>query len=475
MNQPAHIDAPSQDMEFRELPHNLEVEQALLGAILVNNAAMDKVGFLKPEHFHEEVHGRIYDACASMIEKGQTADPVRLKNYFDADEGLKDVGGASYLVHLAASAATIINAREYGQDIYDLWRRRGLIALSEELRATAHDHGCDVDELITQAESVLDEFIPDTVDSAPICFSDTVDRALSAMRAAHEDGSRAGVSSGLTDLDRKIGGFVAGDYIVLAGRPSMGKSALALSFAKVCAKDGKEVHLFNLESSDERIGMRALSMLAADMDFEVHYADAWQGRMDMTDRGTMQQVGELNRSLPIFIHDVSQLSPSQLKSRLRRASRRGEIGLVIVDYLQIMSPPQRQNYQSNRVGDITELSRSLKSIAKQFKVPLIALSQLSRNVEQRDDKRPLLSDLRDSGAIEQDADMVLMVYRHAYYLEKQRPRNGTPEYEAWEVEMTECQNVMEILIGKQRDGPSGIGVKIYARMQNNSFRDLSHG
>lgn len=484
MTQPAHMDeAPPieanpedtpalADQGHRQLPCNIEMEQELLGAILVNNAAMDKVLFLKPEHFFEPVHGDIFAACATLIEKGQTADPVRLKPLFASHEGLEDVGGTAYLVRLCSSTAAVISAMDYGREIYNMARRRLLIGLSQELGAAAQDFACDVDELIGQMETELDELIPETSDSGAVAFTDVVDIGLEAMRAAHEEGGKVGVSSGLTDLDDKIGGFVPGDLIYLAGRPSMGKTALALSFAKTAAKAGEPVHYFNLESSTRRLSMRSLAMLAADMGFNVAYADAWQGKMDMTDRGTMQQAGELNRSLPLFIHDVSELSASQLKGRLRRAKLAGNIGLVIVDYLQIMTPSYRKGYQSNRTGDMTELSRALKSIAKQFDAPLIALSQLSRLVESRENKRPLLSDLRESGALEQDADVVLMVYRHIYYLEKQEPKKFTTAHTEWDLEMTECRNQVEVLIPKQRDGPSGIGITIYGNMPSNDFRDL---
>ncbi len=502
MNNPAHMDeAPPTEENpqdsvktinpvlepYRELPRNLEVEQALLGAVFVGGAVvLDKVsGFLKAEHFYEPVHERIYQACLTLHHKNQGFNPVKLKTYFENADELRDVGGAAYLVRLAASAATIINAEDYGRTIHWMWKRRRVIEVCAELSELAYIHeleiGADVNvELVDYVEDATDILEGLSLRSGgdglpPYSFSEAVDLATESMRCAHEGGGTVGTSSGLADLDRKIGGFVPGDLVILAGRPSMGKTALALHFAKACAKGGKTAHFFTLESSARRLSMRALAMLAADMGFDVAYADAWQGRLNMADRSVMQQAGELNRSLPLFIHDVSQLSPAQLKGRLRRAAKSGEIGLVIVDYLQIMTPPFRKNYQSNRTGDVTELSRALKSIAKQFDVPLIALSQLSRLVESRDNKRPLLSDLRESGALEQDADMVLMVYRHIYYLEKHRPKKNTPAYAEWELEMAECLNQVEVLICKQRDGPSGIGIKIYGNMPSNDFRDLGHG
>lgn len=444
-------------------PHNLEAEQSLLGAILINNDAYDKVSdFLSSIHFYDSLHGEIFENCAQMIAEGKRCTPITLKPFFEhhADVG-PDLAVWQYLGRLVATATTVINAKDYGQTIYDLALRRSLIHMSEWLASSANNPSVDVSPrtLVEQAEQQLYSIIETGTDRNEIqplteYLTEAVDIAASAYR---RDGGLAGLPTGFKDLDQKIGGLSPTDLIILAGRPSMGKTSLAQNIAFNVAHqynpergdlmEGAPVGFFSIEMAGEQLAMRAIGEHA-----HVPSARIRRGRIDKTEFDVIVESAKQLSSLPIYIDQSGNLSVEQLFARARRLKRQKQIGLLVVDYLQLMSG---SNSRSNRVAEITEITSGLKTIAKELSIPVLALSQLSRQVEQRDDKRPMLSDLRDSGSIEQDADVVLFVYREEYYVERAQPREGTAEHYEWQEKMAKIEGLCDVIIAKHRHGPAG--------------------
>jgi replicative DNA helicase len=470
--------ASSEGLGYRQAPHNLEAEQAILGAILVNNEAAQKVqGFLMPEHFFEPVHGRIYESVLKLMDKNQIADPVKLKPYFDNDEALADVGGAQYLVRLAASAATIINTEDYGRTIYDLAMRRSLIQIGEEMVNDAYDAPIDEEamEQISAAEKQLFDLAElGQSESGAQTFSRALKVAVENIENAFKDpDSLSGVTTGLTKLNDQIGGLHNSDLMILAGRPAMGKTALATNIAFNAAlryhedrvqgvdmdmSKGAVVCFFSLEMSADQLAARILSDRA-----NLHYqgADSIQSHAMRQGKLTQDQFEAIARAamemedLPLFIDDTPALTIAGLRTRARRLKRQHNLGLVVVDYLQLLRGGGKGGSE-NRVQEISEITRGLKGLAKELHVPVLALSQLSRQVEQRENKRPMLSDLRESGSIEQDADMVMFVFREEYYKEKEEPSLADHEkHQQWQAEMENLYGKAEVVIGKQRHGPVG--------------------
>ena len=453
---------------FREQPSNPEAEQALLGAMLVNNEAAEKVaGFLTPEHFYEPVHGKIFEHAITLIERGQHATPVTLKTYFERDEALSEVGGASYLVRLASSAVGIINAEDYGRAIYECFLRRQLIGIGERMVNAAYDSKVElppVHQIEGAEQSLFHLAEAGRPEGGFKPFRDTLHKAITSIESAYKSDPRLiGVSTGLTDLDKVLGGLHRSDLVVLAGRPSMGKTALATNIAYFAAKTrsqadageidivgGASVGFFSLEMSAEQLATRILSE-ATGIDSE----RLRRGKLSNDDFvRVVQATNELSR-IPFFIDDTPALSIAALRARARRLKRQHGLGLVVIDYLQLVRPAGGKSSPDHRVQEVSEITQSLKALAKELDVPVLALSQLSRAPEQRDDKRPLLSDLRESGSIEQDADVVLFIYRDEYYLQRQEPRLDTPEYVQWQGQMARVHNVAEVIVGKQRHGPTG--------------------
>ena len=469
-------------LDYRQPPHNLELEQALLGAMLVNNEAAEQVReFLEPAHFYEPVHGRIYEAILRLIDRDHTADPTKLRPFFDADEALKDLGGGAYLARLAAAAATIINARDYARTLRDLALRRALISVGQEMVITAYDadlaHSGEAQ--IEEAESRLFDLASKGDAAASVTpFRHALAEALDAAQAAYKDPDKiSGVTTGLKTLNDKIGGLHKTDLIVLAGRPAMGKTSLATNIAFAAAKRwrddreagldmarsrGAPVAFFSLEMSADQLAARVVSERAGIKSEEMR-----RGRI------TEAQFEELCRAvheiedLPLFIDDTPALSITALYTRARRLKRLHNIGLVVVDYLQLLHGATRTE---SRVQEISEITRGLKALAKKLDVPVLALSQLSRMVEQRDNKRPQLSDLRESGTIEQDADIVMFVYREEYYKEQQKPDEGTDKFERWVEDMERVKGLAEVIIGKQRHGPTGT-VRLHFNKETTRFTD----
>lgn len=478
---------------YRQPPHNLEAEQALLGAILVNNVAAQKVQeFLKAEHFYQPVHGRIFEAVLKLMDKNQIADPVKLKPFFEADEDLSDIGGAKYLVRLAASAATIINAEDYGRTIHSLAIRRYLISIGQNIVLDAYDAPIDeeAEEQIAEAEKLLFDLAEQgQSQGGAVAFSQALKVAVESIESAFKDpDSLSGVTTGLKGLNEKIGGLHKSDLMILAGRPAMGKTALATNIAFNAAQrfvddisdgisadksKGSAVGFFSLEMSADQLAARILSdraNLHYDGPGKIESHAMRQGKLTDIQFEAIARAAMEMEDLPLFIDDTPALSIAALRTRARRLKRQHNLGLVVVDYLQLLRGSGR-GAAENRVQEVSEITRGLKSLAKELNVPVLALSQLSRMVEQRENKRPMLSDLRESGSIEQDADMVMFVFREEYYLEKDMP--GESEMEKmteWQQKMDSVMGKVELIIGKQRHGPVGT-VPLYFSKESTRFTD----
>jgi replicative DNA helicase len=478
--------APLGGPTLRVPPHNVEAEKALLGAIFANRRAYENVAeFLVPQHFAVPEHGRIFEACSVLIERGQIADPVTLKNFFEADQSLAEIGGPAYLAELALAAVTIINAGEYGRIVYDLYLRRQLIELGEDV--VNHAYGGDVEDTAPQQIEKAEQRLYDLAASGEYeggfeDFRTSLISAVELAQVAHQrDGKLSGVLTGLTDLDKKLGGQHASDLLVLAGRPSMGKTALATNIAYNAARaykdtDGAEgavVGFFSLEMSAEQLATRILSERV-----KVSSDRIRKGDLSDSEFTKLVQESQTLHDLPIFIDDSPALSASQLRTRARRLKRVHGLGLIVVDYLQLMSPGPGVR-RENRVQEVSEITRGLKTLAKKLNVPVLALSQLSRAVEQREDKRPQLSDLRESGSIEQDSDVVMFIYREQYYLERTEPQHRPDEsmeryaerHDAWVQRCEEAHNKAEVIIAKQRHGPVG-KVHLFFEGEFTRFGDL---
>ena len=457
-------------LSIREVPGNLEAEQGLLGAILVNNRAFEKVGdFLSAEHFLDPAHGRIFESCRRLIERGQIANPITLKSLFDQDEALQTTGGAQYLVSLAASVVTVINADDYGKAIKDCFLRRELIDLGEQVVNEAYSHTIELPatQQIELAEGKLFSLAEThNIDGGLQDFNSALIVSIKMAEAAYKrDGGLAGISSGFNDLDRQLGGFHPSDLLILAGRPAMGKTALATNIAfNVAAKYNKgsptdklSVAFFSLEMSAEQLATRILSENTSISSEKIR-----RGELSSNDfQKLVQSSQEIDCAL-LFVDDTPAITVSTLRTRARRLKRQHGLSLIVVDYLQLMRP-SISDRADNRVQEVSMITQGLKAIAKELDVPVLALSQLSRAVEQREDKKPVLADLRESGSIEQDADVVMFVFREEYYLDKaepvQRPEEGNERYherhDKWMDLRNKAHGKAEVIIGKQRHGPTG--------------------
>ncbi|TAH68445.1 MAG: replicative DNA helicase [Rhodopseudomonas palustris] len=470
---------------YRTAPHNIEAEQSVLGAILVNNDAFYRVSdFLRAEHFFEPVHQAIFDTSASLIRAGKVATPVTLKTFLPADTDLGGMTVGQYLARLAAEATTIINAHDYGRTIYDLALRRDLIGIGTDMVNVAYDAPVDFapKAQIEDAERRLYELAESgRYDGGFQRFSQALAVAVDMAAAAYQrDGKLSGISTGLRDLDMRMGGLQHSDLIILAGRPGMGKTALATNIAYNVAKayrsetqadgtsktvNGGVVGFFSCEMSAEQLATRILAEQTG-----ISSASIRRGGITERDFDKIRDYAIELQSLPLFVDETGGLSIAQLCARARRLKRQKGLDLIIVDYIQLLQGSGKRS--DNRVQEVTEITTSLKALAKELNVPVIGLSQLSRQVESRDDKRPQLADLRESGSIEQDADVVMFVYREEYYLQNKEPRPGTPEHEKWTTEMDLVHGKAEVIIAKQRHGPTGT-VDMQFEGQFTRFSDLS--
>ena len=467
MNEIAPLNATGITVQDAEtVPHSIEAEQQLLGAILTNNDVYDRVAsIIRSKHFYDPVHARIFDVAAARIAKNNLASPVTLKAFFEDDEGLKELGGPAYLARLAGAAIGAYAVRDYAQMIYDLAVRRELIRLGQDISARARHVETDTDpkEQIVAAEQALYTLSEQgQTESGFQSFLRAVTDAVNVANAAYQrEGGLAGISTGLIDLDAKLGGLHKSDLIILAGRPSMGKTSLATNIAFNIAKayrkgtlpdgtegavDGGVVGFFSLEMSAEQLAARVLAEAS-----EISSHKIRQGDMDEGEFRRFVEAAKDLEACPLFIDDTAAIPIAQLAARARRLKRTHGLDVLIVDYLQLV-----RGTSDNRVQEIGEISMGLKAIAKELSIPVIALSQLSRQVESRDDKRPQLSDLRESGSIEQDADVVMFVFREEYYVEREKPGDERlEEMAAWQDRMSRLHGKAEVIIGKQRHGPIG--------------------
>ncbi len=461
--------APETTPLYRSAPHNIEAEQALLGAILVNNEAFYRVSdFLEPAHFFEPIHRRIYELASSLIRSGKTASPVTLKTFLPADLDIVGLTPAQYLARLAAEATTVINAADYGRTVYDLAIRRSLIVIGEDIVNVAFDAPVDFSprSQIEDAERRLYELAETgRYDGGFQLFTNALKTAVDMAAAAYErDGRLSGLATGLSDIDRMMGGLQPSDLVIIAGRPGMGKTALATNIAYNVARawsgrlrpdgrtetiDGGMVGFFSLEMSAEQLATRIISEQTELPSYKMRRGEIDSGDFDRI-AAKVQEI----QSIPLFIDETGGLSIAQLAARARRLKRQRGLDLLIVDYLQLLQGSTRRASEG-RVQEVTEITTGLKALAKELNIPILALSQLSRQVESRDDKRPQLADLRESGSIEQDADVVMFVFREEYYLKNKEPRAGSEEHFKWQTEMEAVHGKAEVIIGKQRHGPTG--------------------
>jgi replicative DNA helicase len=478
---------PNPDL-LRTPPYNPDAEMTLLGSLLINNSVYLRVSeFLQADYFGNALHGRIFAAISKLIERGQIANPVTLKSLFDQDAALTEVGGAQYLVMLAQAAASIINVEDYGRAIYDLYLRRELITLGEDVVNDAFRQDLDdpAHEQIERAEKKLFDLA--TVGQAETGFrafgtalTNAIDNAQAAFRRSPKT---VGVATGFGGLDRMLGGLHPSDLVILAARPSMGKTALATNIAFNAARkykplhtsdgrkvpeDGAVVGFFSLEMSAEQLATRILAEESGTSSDRIRRGDI---RGEDFDR--FVSVSQRLQALPFFVDDTPALTISALRTRARRLMRQHGLGLIVVDYLQLLRPSNHIRAQDNRVQEISEITRGLKTLAKELNVPVLALSQLSRAVEQREVKRPLLSDLRESGSIEQDADVVMFIYRPEYYQRQlEPPQEEEEKYKKWQDDMNKMYGITEVIVAKQRHGPVGT-VKLLFNAETTRYEDFA--
>ncbi len=460
------LEEPSEALSY--FPHSIEAEQQLLGALLTNNDLFDRIAsVIKPDHFYDPVHARIFEMASARISKNNLASPVTLKTFMAEDAGLAELGGPAYLIRLAGAAISAFAVRDYAEMIHDLAIRRELITVGNDIaaKATRVDLESEPKEQIVEAEQKLYALAEQGQTNQGFqSFLTAVTDAVKVANAAYQrDGGLAGVATGLTDLDKKLGGLHPSDLLILAGRPSMGKTSLATNIAFNIARaykkgitasgeegaiDGGVVGFFSLEMSAEQLATRILSEVAEIPSNQIRRGDFTESEF----RRIVDAAKELEAA-PLFIDDTPALQISQLAARARRLKRTHGLDALFVDYLQLVRGAGRTE---NRVNEISEITMGLKAIAKELNIPVIALSQLSRQVENREDKRPQLSDLRESGSIEQDSDVVMFVFREEYYKEREKPGdNELDKMVIWQEEMERLHGRAEVVIGKQRHGPIG--------------------
>ncbi len=460
-------------IDTSNLPKNIEAEQALIGALLANNKAFERVSeFLKPQHFADAIHSKIFEVMSTLILRGHTADVITLKNYFEQEGILNDVGGATYLIKLADSASVMTNVEYYAQFIYDKYLRRELINTGSEIINNAFKESADLsaNEQIEAAEQQLFNLSDKgETQGGFIDFSTALTSSLGYIEQAFQkEGKISGLPTGLDKLDYKTGGLNNSDLIIIAGRPAMGKTALAtnmaynvaeyMSRAKNMDSHDKGVAFFSLEMSADQLASRILSTVTQTPGNKMR-----TGELDNAQFTRIAAAVRELETIPLYIDDTPGVTINAIRTRARRLKRTKGLGLIVIDYIQLITGSSNKKNEGNRVQELSEISRGLKIMAKELKVPVIALSQLNRGVEQRDDKRPLMSDLRESGSIEQDADIVMFVYRENYYIKNEEPKQKANEpqekfqqrIEDWKKRDRETANVAEVIIGKQRHGPTG--------------------
>lgn len=468
------------------IPHNIEAEQAILGAILSDNECLHRVeDIIRIEHFYDPVHGRVFDAARMLVQRNDVADAITLGPFADQDEGLQALGGGDYLVELMAGACSTATAVDYAKFVRDLALRRELIRVGGDIEHDARaDQEAPAPDLLERAERSLFSLAETgRTNKGFVGLNSALKVSVQTINAAvQKGGGLSGLSTGFSELDRLLGGLHPSDLIILAGRPSMGKTAFATNIAFNVAKQfrkepdengvtktvsGGVVGFFSLEMSSEQLATRILSQESG---ISSHYLRT--GEIESNQFEDVVDAAARIEQAPLHIDDTGGISIGQLSARARRLKRTLGLDLIVVDYLQLVTGSRTGGGDSNRVQEVTEVTQGLKAMAKELDVPVIALAQLSRQVEQRDDKRPQLSDLRESGSIEQDADAVMFVYRDEYYVKRREPRPDAPEYAEWEDEMNRVKNRAEIIISKQRHGPIDT-VEVQFDQRLTRFADLA--
>jgi|TARA_B110000046_G_scaffold182616_1_gene216988 replicative DNA helicase len=461
--------------EENKLPSNIEAEQSLIGSVLVNNDIIDEISnIINAGKFFDPIHRKIYEIIENLNNKGMIANPITLKNYFENDSGLSEVGGVDYLVKLTRFSSSIKQAIDYAKIVHEMYVKRELIFISDGIEDQAKD-----DQIEKTGENIIEDAEKSLFDLAErgnfsqtfLKFNQALDQTIEmATLAMKSDQGIVGVPTGLADLDEKLGGLHRSDLVIIAGRPSMGKTALATNIAYHAAKTMQEnnekgsVAFFSLEMSSEQLSTRILSEQARISSHEI--------RTGKASEETLNRYIEASRNiydLPLYIDETPAIAISTLSNRARRIKRLFGLKLIVVDYIQLMRT--NSNRMDGRVQEISEITQGLKALAKELNVPVVALSQLSRAVEQRDDKIPQLSDLRESGSIEQDADVVLFVYREQYYLEKKEPKQGSIEHAEWQSKMSDIHGLANLIVGKHRHGSTGT-VHVEFEGMFTKFKDL---
>jgi len=461
--------------ELKELPNNIEAEQSVIGSILLSNEIFDDINiFISSKNFYDPMHQKIYSAIEKLIYSGMLANPITLKNYFENEKDELNV--PDYLAKITKFSTSSRQAIEYSKLIYDLFVKRELIKISENIIDTAKLNDLDHD-----GQTIIENFEKSLFDLAEKgSFSSSIVKFDEAMKMTIEMASSAykneegivGVPSGLTDLDDRLGGMHKSDLLIIAGRPSMGKTALATNIAFHAAKkiqdDGRKssVAFFSLEMSSEQLSTRILAEQS-----RIKSNDIRRGRISEEQFDKFIETSKNISELPLYIDETPAISIAAMSNRARRIKRLFGLDLIVVDYIQLMKGTTFN--KDGRVQEISQITQGLKAVAKELSVPVLALSQLSRAVEQRDDHKPQLSDLRESGSIEQDADVVMFVYREAYYLERKEPRPATVEHAEWQAKMSEVSNLAEIMISKQRHGPTG-NIMLEFEAMFTKFKDLQN-
>ena len=462
--------------QFKELPNNIEAEQAVIGSILVSNDIFDDVSIIiDNKKFYDPVHQKIFAAIENLISKGMLANPITLKNYFENDNSLAELEGHEYLVKLTKFSTTIRQAIEYSKIVYDMHIRRELIKISETMTENASNKILDLpgNKIIEDSERLLFDLAEKgSFNTSFIKFDQALNYTIEmASNAYKNEEGIVGVPTGLTALDDRLGGMHNSDLLIIAGRPSMGKTALATNIAFHAAKKLQEkgtkssIAFFSLEMSSEQLSTRILAEQS-----RIKSNDIRRGRISEEQFDKFIETSKNISELPLYIDETPAISIAAMSNRARRIKRLYGLDLVVVDYIQLMSAA---NTRDGRVQEISEITKGLKALAKELSVPVLALSQLSRAVEHRDIKKPQLSDLRESGSIEQDADVVMFVYREAYYLERKEPRPATVDHAEWQAKMNEVSNLAEIIIGKQRHGPTG-NINVEFEAMFTKFRDIQN-
>jgi len=466
------------DNSQKQMPCNIEAEQAVIGSILVSNDIYDEISpLLDPQKFFDPIHAKLYETIEKLIAKGLLANPITLKNHFENNEGLKELGGQEYLIKITKFSTSTKQAIDYANIVQEMHVRRELIKISESVlyqAGTKTEDNISGEEIIQNTEkSLFDLAERGHFNQSFMKFQSALEQTIEMARSAYQNEEGiVGVPTGLTDLDSRLGGLHKQDLVIIAGRPSMGKTALATNIAFHAAKNIEKkglkssVAFFSLEMSSEQLSTRILSEQS-----RIRSNDIRRGKVSEKEFENFIETSKNIFELPLYIDETPAITIAAISNRSRRIKRLFGLDLIVVDYIQLMRSSGSKEY--NRVQEISEITQGLKALAKELDVPVLALSQLSRAVEQRDDKKPQLADLRESGSIEQDADVVMFVYREAYYLERKEPTLGSIEHAEWQQKMDEISRLAEIMIGKQRHGPTG-NVKVEFEAMYTKFKDLEN-